>query len=367
MSIQTKSLYLGGKVIPFGSLRRENPADYEINARTVLTFCSEWLGGRERFEIRTSGSTGQPKEIVLSRLQMTQSATLTQQALDLREGMTALLCLDPALIAGKMMMVRCLVTGMNLVVTTPTANPLDFVPPELHIHFAAMVPLQAQTIISSGKYPDFRTINKVILGSGEVSRELTSSIQNMPTEFYATFGMTETVSHIALRKLNGAGRVEYFETLRGVEVTLDDRGCLVIHAKHLGSQSIVTNDLAKLLGPNRFIWLGRHDNIINTGGIKVIPEEVEKQIAMYFLANGINNKFFVASVPGNVLGQEVVVIVEGGLTEESEKKILNDLKQSLEKYKAPRQVLYSSRFQMTSMGKIKRKETLAAASPRPGQ
>lgn len=360
-----QTLWLNGKVFTFAALRKEDPKDFESGERAVVTFIKQWLDGQEQFEAKTSGATGEPKRIHLHRQQMISSAELTQDALQLRSGMTALLCLDPELIAGKMMMVRSMVTRMHLVAINPKANPLDLLPKDLHVDFAAMVPLQVSTVLASGKYPDFASIDKVIIGGGAVSSDLNAKIQSLTNSFYATFGMTETLSHVALQKLNGPGKSEYFEALKGVDFTVDDRGCLVIHAKHLSGEAVVTNDLVNLLSSSRFVWLGRWDNIINTGGIKLIPEVAEQHISKAFNSLGLSNRYFIASVPHDTLGEEAVLVIEGSVAQEAEESLLKELTSSLEKYKAPRRILYAPRFELTTMGKVKRKETFASASPRP--
>jgi O-succinylbenzoic acid--CoA ligase len=365
MNIADTSLTLNGQSIPFSRIKQTDPLDYDPHDRGIVSFLRQWLEGRSSFDAHTSGSTGEPKKILLSREQMSASATLTAQALQLKKGMTALLCLDPELIAGKMMMVRSLITGMNLIVTRPVANPLDHLPAGTAIDFAAMVPLQVITIIDSGKYPSFGNIGTVIIGGGAVSDALRSRLQNLATSFYATFGMTETMSHVALQKLNGPDQTDTFHALAGITFSVDTRGCLVINCPFAGPAQIVTNDIVDLIGPRVFKWRGRWDNVINSGGIKVMPEELEVLIQSHFDRHGITNKYFIAGIPHETLGQEIVVIVEGTLPPGKESLLLSDMKESLDKYKAPRHVYYADKFALTTMGKVRRSESLASASPRP--
>jgi O-succinylbenzoic acid--CoA ligase len=366
MSLDNKFLLLNGRRIAFNQLKAENPLDYDPQERVVISFFREWLAGRSHFEAQTSGSTGVPKKITLSREHMAASASLTQQALGLSEGMTAMLCLDSELIAGKMMMVRAIVTGMNLLIIKPVANPLDHIPKGVTVDFAAMVPLQVTTILESGRHPDFANIGTVIIGGGAVRGALRAKVKSLSTKFIATFGMTETLSHVALQSLNGPHRTEYFHALPGVQFTKDDRGCLVIQASYLGGNAVITNDIVDLISATQFKWLGRWDNVINSGGIKILPEEVERIASEFFSARSVSNKFFVAGIPHSSLGEEVVLVVEGTLEESDEAAILFDLKEALDKYKAPRRVLYAEKFALTSMGKIKRRESAETASPHPG-
>jgi O-succinylbenzoic acid--CoA ligase len=359
------TLTLNGKTLSFKRIKDEKLTDYDPRDRGIISFLQQWMDGQTKFEAQTSGSTGQPKKILLSREQMTASAILTARALQLSAGMTALLCLDPELIAGKMMMVRCMTSNMHLVVTRPVANPLDHLATGQMIDFAAMVPLQVTTIIDSGKYPTFGDIKMVIVGGGAVSEQLRSRIQSFPTSFYATFGMTETLSHVALQKLNGPDQSDTFHALPGIEFTTEDRGCLVINAPHLNTSPIITNDLVELVSPLEFHWRGRWDHVINSGGVKIMPEEIEKAMQPHLQRLGIINSYFIAGISQDALGEEAVLVMEGFLSLEMESRLLLELKESLDRYKAPRRILYSNKFSVTTMGKVKRSESLASASPRP--
>lgn len=324
------------------------------NKEKADLFCKEWLNGRQTFIVTTSGSTGTPKTIELRREQMIASAKKTIKALGLQQGMTALVCLDVDFIAGKMMLVRSLVAGMNMIVVEPKANPLEDLGAE-KIDFAAMVPYQLE---HEGRNID--SIQKIILGGAPVSTALQNNIQELKTECYATFGMTETISHIALQKLNGNDRQDFFEALDGVDIRLDERGCLVIEADYL-DDVIITNDVVDLLDHRRFRWLGRWDNVINTGGIKVIPEKIEKVAGEYLSSK----KFFVSAIEHPQLGQQVVLVIEGMLTSNEENELMHLLRGKLSRYEIPKQVLYSQRFATTPTQKVNRKLSLENALPRP--
>ena len=204
--IEGRTIVLGSTKYSFEDIKRQDPKSFPPFERSVVELCQKWLGGDEEFEVPTSGSTGLPKTIRFHRKQMEASAMLTAEALGLREGMTALLCLDPAFIAGKMMVIRCLVTGMNLVTVNPVANPLDHVPgSDIKVDFAAMVPLQVHTILESQRAADLDKVGTVIIGGGQVDDELRAKLSAFQTRFFSTFGMTETISHVALQKLNGEG------------------------------------------------------------------------------------------------------------------------------------------------------------------
>lgn len=367
MTIDSRTILLGTKKLTFGDLRQLDSKDFTPFERSVVEHCKEWMSDATGFEVTTSGSTGDPKKINFHRSQLEASARLTAEALGLKEGMTALLCLNPGFIAGKMMIIRCMVTGMNLIAVEPMANPLDHLPQEAPlIDFAAMVPLQVRTIINSNRAREFDQIRMVIIGGGQVDPELREKLQTLPTSFYSTFGMTETISHVALQKLNGVNQDSYMQALPGVTFSTDSRGCLVIHAPHAEQQSIVTNDMVELIDSGKFRWLGRWDNVINSGGIKIIPEVAEQAIAVILPAIGIDRRFFVHGVDHPSLGQEVGLVIEGSLDRDKEESVLTALKEQLPKYSSPRKILYAGNFVFTSTGKIRRKESFELASPRPG-
>ena len=329
------------------------------NKEKADLFCREWQEGKSTFTITTSGSTGTPKTIELRRDQMIASAKKTIKALDLREGMTSLICLDVNFIAGKMMIVRSLVAGMNMIVVEPIANPFSNLP-DAKIDFIALVPYQLSAILSSTLRGKLHDVGKVILGGAPIPFEASWDIEEYNTAIYETFGMTETLSHIALRQLNGHHAKDYFEVLDGIDITVDDRRCLVIKADYL-DETVVTNDVVELIGKKQFRWLGRWDNVINTGGVKVMPERIEKEVDMLML----DNRHFVAGVPHEQLGQQVVLVFEGMLTSDEEKKVMEQLKNKLSKYEIPKQVLYCSEFVSTSTQKVNRKESIKNALPRP--
>lgn len=326
------------------------------NKEKANLFCQEWLEGKPTFTITTSGSTGTPKAIELRREQMIASAKKTIQALDLREDMTSLVCLDVNFVAGKMMIVRSLVAGMKMIVVEPTANPLSNLD-HSKIDFAALVPYQLSTILASN---ESLNVDRIILGGAPISHELLSQIKKIDSPVYATFGMTETLSHIALQRLNGRHGQDYFEVLDGIDISVDDRRCLVIKADYL-DDIVVTNDVVELLNKKQFRWLGRWDNVINTGGVKVMPEKIEQEIDLLML----DNKYFVTSLPHEQLGQQVVLVFEGMLTADQERMVMEKIKERLSKYEVPKQVLYCTEFISTPTQKINRAASIKNALPRP--
>lgn len=319
---------------------------------SIYYFLKNWLDETDFILANTSGSTGKPKTIMLSKQSMMNSAKMTNQFFGLTDKSTALLCLPASYIAGKMMIVRALEGGFNLITVEPAANPFDNI--ETTIDFAAITPYQLFHSIESLKK---NHVAKIIVGGSPVTSKLENSCQEIPTELYETYGMTETCSHIALRRFNGNEKPDYFSILPGITIRTDERGCLVVRAPHLLEDEIITNDIVEMHAHTAFKWLGRADSVINTGGVKVHPEQIERK-----LQNGIPFNYFITSLPDEILENKVVLVIESkaydGQEENQLKEILDRL---LEKYENPKQILYQSPFIYSAGNKVLRKETLDQA------
>ena len=329
--------------------------------KDTLTFCREWLTGKNSFLLHTSGSTGKPKTITISRAQMQASARMTAGALGLEKNDNALVCLNTAYIAGKMMLVRGFEVGMTLTIITPQANPLAGFSDDTHFHFTALVPMQLKAILheTPEKLAILQKMKAIIVGGSPVDKTLENDLQVIQAPVYSTYGMTETVSHIALRRLNGAEASEDYKVLKGVDIGTDARGCLTIQGEVTGHQKMITNDIVTMVGARRFLWLGRFDNVINTGGVKVHPEKVEAIIEKLFLKMHLQRQFFVGGLPDAYLGESVTLIIEGKkLDENTENTLLASLSEELPPYTKPRSVYYLSEFCLTPTQKIARKANL---------
>src|SRR5260221_5760056 len=205
-----------------------------------------------------------------------------------------------------MMLVRSLIAGMNIVAVEPSSNPFETIRPDLRIDFAAIVPYQLQNILDSASGKN--TLNKlkaVLVGGAPVSTKVKALLHPLQCQVYTSYGMTETISHIALQALNGPAAKDYFEVLPGISIERDARGCLTIAADYLGKDKIITNDLVEILGQRQFLWLGRWDRVINTSGVKVIPEKIEKECEKTIEALGLLHRCFVAGLPDERLGTKV--------------------------------------------------------------
>lgn len=307
-------------------------------------FILEWLDGKDFITVKTSGSTGIPKKIKLLKNHVFNSANATVTYFDLRENTKALLCLPSEYIAGKMMLVRAMTAGWDLHTAAPEKNSLENI--ESNIDFAAMVPYQVFHSLA-----DLHKVKKLIVGGGAVSSELEQQIQTVITNVFATYGMTETISHIAVRPLNGKEKSAVFSALPKVSFSLNKRGCLQIHASEISEEIVITNDVVELLSPTSFKFLGRIDNVINTGGVKVHPEVVEEKLSLH-----LNQPFFIASEKDEALGERVILIIE------SEKQLkLEDYSkvfETLSAYEKPKNIYSLLPFIYTETGKIKRAEVL---------
>lgn len=313
----------------------------------VLSFLQEWFNDKSYVVACTSGSTGKPKEIQLSKEDMRDSARLTNEFLGICEESVLLLCLSVSYIAGKMMVVRALEAGADLIVGNISSRPLECVTCK-KIDLVAMIPMQVEDTL---KHPLEKAIlanmRHLLIGGAAVSPRLEQELKEIPTVSYATYGMTETVSHIALRRLNSD---TCYSALGEVSFSTDERECLVINAPHLKEKIFVTNDLVELLDTHSFRWLGRYDCVINSGGIKFSPEIIECKIATI-----IFQRYFISSQPDERLGERMVLVIEGERLAPPVLELLQQkLKTLLTDYELPKAILFLSHFHETSSGKVVR-------------
>jgi o-succinylbenzoate---CoA ligase len=305
--------------------------------KSVGDFILDWFDKKSYIELNTSGTTGNPKIIKIDKQAMLNSALATGDFFDLRPGDKALHCLSTKYIAGKMMFVRGFILGLDMDFVAPSSNPL--LHNETKYDFVSMVPLQAQNSLT-----ELKNVKKMIVGGAKMSKALEKSLSKLSTKGYETYGMTETITHIAAKKIGEKA----FSVLPNIKIYQDNRNCLVINAPKISEEIIVTNDLVELINENEFVFLGRIDNIINSGGIKLIPEQIEEK-----LSNKIHSRFFVAGIQDATLGEKLALIIEG------EKQPLDEtIFDGLDKYERPKEVFYVSKFIETQNGKIKRKEIL---------
>jgi O-succinylbenzoic acid--CoA ligase len=329
-----------------------NPFTEDWN-QGILLFLKDFLNESPQIELSTSGTTGQPKKSLILKEKMLFSAYATGRYFNLKPEDTALLSLSSSYIAAKMMVVRALALGLTLFIVKPSSNPLlDTNLPE-EIDFAPFVPLQ----ISSMIHNDFSLkklikISQIIIGGSNVNYLLTEEIKKLPNKFFETFGMTETLSHVAIRPVNDRqDTAGAFTALPGITFETDNRNCLVINAPELLDSKLITNDVVELTNPVSFFWKGRFDNMINSGGIKINPEVIEKQLEPF-----IKSDYFVGSVPDDQLGEKMVLIIEDLPNNLHLCKLFEQMNDVLPKYHIPREVYLLSTFHRNNSGKILRKE-----------
>lgn len=355
-SSQSETILLNGRRLSFEAIQSNA---IQINSEfefASVAFLREWLSGSTTFVQKTSGSTGTPKEIIITRDQMISSAKATETALGLLRGQTALICLDTRFIAGKMMCVRSMVTGMQMILQEPAANPFSTGAVERQIDFVALVPYQLEEILLSPSREVLNRLGTVIIGGAPLRAETAEELRSFNSRFFLTYGMTESMSHIALQPLNG-GLAGVFECLEGITVETDQRGCLVAKVPWL-KEKLVTNDIVEIISAKIFRWVGRYDNVINTGGFKANPEKIEFQIEKIFKSLNFYRRYFVAGIPDEKTGQRVALFIEGEEVPHLLEELQNRLKPFVQRFEIPKAVHFMDKFQYTSSNKLDRLATI---------
>nr|WP_199002455.1 AMP-binding protein [Flavobacterium sp. ASV13] len=309
----------------------------DVYERAIGEFFLDWFDDKDYIEMTTSGTTGLPKLVRLEKQAMIQSALATGDFFGLEPGDRALLCLPTQFIAGKMMLVRSLILGLDIDVVSPSTEPLLY--NNKQYDFVAMVPLQVQNSIEK-----LVNIKKLIIGGAKIDSGLEEKLLPLKTEIYETYGMTETITHIAAKRIGEKA----FSILPNVKIATDDRGCLVIHVSSISDEPIVTNDLVELINDNQFVFLGRIDNVINSGGVKLIPEQIEAK-----LIGKITNRFFVTGVPDSALGEKLILVIEG-----EKQEFAPDFFDVLGKFEKPKEIVFVPKFKENENGKLLRKPSL---------
>ena len=322
---------------------------------TLEEFLSEWNNGSDRVLVHTSGSTGKPKPMMVEKKRMLNSARITCDFLGLKPGDSALLCMSLDYIAGKMVVVRSIERHLHLISVCPSGHPLKDVNEE--ITFAAMVPMQVyNTLQVPEERARFCRIRHLIIGGGAIDEALEQKLKALPGDIaiWSTYGMTETLSHIALRRINGAEASEWYQPFDSVRISQTDEGCLVIDAPQVCAEPLVTNDIVEIesyiynkVEKLRFRIKGRKDNVICSGGIKIQIEEVEALLKPY-----LEKPFMIAKKKDGKFGEIAVLLTEDEEIEKVEatvRRLLSD-----HKYWIPREFLHVDHLPLTETGKPKR-------------
>lgn len=312
----------------------------------IGNFLLDWFNDNyEQMKLRTSGSTGSVKEMFVHREKMVNSALATQRRFKLHAKTKALCCIPSNYVAGRMMLIRALVLGWHLDLVEPKAKALAGL--KKKYDFAALTPHQL-----SHSLENIHLIKKVIVGGAPISKSLLSKIQDIPTKVFETYGMTETVTHIATRRLNSSTKTKLkpLKALKDVSFTVNDKNCLVITAPKITDEPVETRDVVELVDDVRFYWKGRLDNVINSGGVKIYPEQVEKKLQLT-----IDKPFFIAGIPDEDLGEKVVMFLES-INDNDRAKYLSQFKSNefLEKFEVPKEIILVDEFKKTRTNKVHR-------------
>jgi len=318
--------------------------EFEIK---IKNFLEEWFSDSDTVKVQTSGSTGVPKIFDIEKKKMINSAEMTCNFLELKEGDTALICLPVEYISGKMMVVRSLIRKLKLIIVDPSTKPVEHLNDE--IDFCAMTPLQVENSLDK-----LHLIKNLIIGGAAVSESLKKKISqslqfsNSQTQIFETYGMSETLSHIGLKQV-APNAEDYFTVFENVEISKDERGCLKIFAPNVNAEVLQTNDLVEIKDENKFRFLGRIDNVINSGGAKIFPEQLEALVK-----KEIPNEVVFLGIDDESLGQKLIVIIEGVKSENLVRKI-SDIPFDKNFYK-PKEIIFVEKIPRTPNGKVNRIE-----------
>ncbi|UUV20681.1 AMP-binding protein [Paenimyroides aestuarii] len=312
--------------------------DGEAHEKDLGRLILEWFDDNTYISLTTSGTTGTPKRIELSKQAMEASALATGEFFKLQPKDTALLCLPTCYIAGKMMFIRAVLLGLELDFVSPTKEPLKNT--NKVYDFVAMVPLQVHHSITQ-----IEQCKTLIVGGARLSDQTKDLLMDMMVNVYETYGMTETITHIAAKRIDE----KYFTVLPHANISQDHRGCLVIEAPLIADYLIVTNDLVEMPNEIQFEWKGRYDNLVNSGGVKLIPEVIEQKLAEY-----IPYRFYVMGKSDKELGEKLVLVIE-----HKPYTLVPEAFDSLEKYEKPRETIFIEKFKETPNGKVLRKESIS--------
>ncbi|WP_312397576.1 AMP-binding protein [Chryseobacterium sp.] len=315
--------------------------------KKIDQFLEEWFSTSETVKVQTSGSTGIPKIFNIEKNKMVNSAEMTCNFLGLKEGDSALICLPVEYISGKMMVVRSILRRLKLIVVDPSLRPLEDI--EEKIDFCAMTPLQVENSLEK-----LDLVKNLIIGGAAVSEDLkkkisqTLKLSNTQTQIFETYGMSETLSHIGLKQIFPQAE-DYFTVFENVEISKDERGCLRIFAPNLNDEVLQTNDLVEITNDKEFKFLGRIDNVINSGGAKIFPEQLETLVK-----KEIPNEVVFLGVDDESLGQKLIAVIEG-----SESELINEKLSTIEyqqKFHKPKEIIFMEKIPRTPNGKVNRYE-----------
>lgn len=345
MNLFPKNIRLNGEKVSVDELFKKSTQNTK-QEKDLAVFLKEWYAPRNFIEVKSSGSTGPAKTIRLKKEFVALSAQRTLTFFQLQKGDRALHCLPAQYIAAKLMIVRALLGKLDLIVVEPTTDFL-FLKKE-KFRFSAMVPNQISKILLAGSSHGelLQNIDQVLIGGSAIPYSLEKDLMRVPSACYSSYGMTETATHIALRKINGACADGWYHCLENISVTLSAKGCLQIFMPGVAQQPLQTTDLAEIKNEKTFRVLGRIDNMIISGGIKFSAEQLEKKLGPF-----ISEPFLISFLPHESLGQQLVLVVEGAEKKEAIEKLQEICLLHLDKFEQPRKIIFVDQVPITANGK----------------
>ena len=339
--------FIEGKQYPYNELIEwihSMSEDQYIN--TIKSVYKKWLDNNNYISIFTSGSTGKPKEIKLEKSRIYASAKISLAYFKLKKGNKVLLVLPAQKVGGLMLIIRSIIGQLDLCYKKPSLNPFKS---ELtcDFEFCSLTPAQlAAAWESKNSRRETRKINRILLGGSGIPKGLENEIEKEENVYFHSYGMTETISHVAIRILNGDKKTGYFKALEGVTFESNEDNQLIINAPKILSNPLLTNDVAELIDAKKMIFKGRVDNVVNSGGIKLIVEEIENRLSGIF-----SNEFYLCGIPDEILGEKLVLVIKGSLKKD-ESNVLDNKFDFLQKYEVPKVVYLVQDFNYTKNGKL---------------
>ena len=340
MNLKPDHIILKGQRTALDSLlQRQIP--HSPREKDLCQFLSEWYSEDDFISVNTSGSTGIPKQIKLKKDFVAASARRTIDYFKLKEKSRVLHSLPIKYIAGKLMLVRALMGNLDLTLIDPASDFKEL--GKETFEFAAMVPNQVSKFLDSGN----PKIKHLLIGGDAIPSSLEYKLQQTSTACYSSYGMTETATHIAIRKLNGNNADTHYRCLTGIKISLSENNCLQITMPGLENTPLITTDIAEIKDETSFAILGRADNIIISGGIKYSPEAIEKK-----LSEKITVPYMISSEPNEKLGKQLIIILETEANEEYEKQLENIFENTLLRFERPRRISFTNKLPCTANGKL---------------
>lgn len=331
-----------------------------VNEERAKQLVGQWLDGAATFTLHTSGSTGAPKPISIRRTQLLASAQATARAFTLPKGSRVLVCLHTGYVAGFMQIIRALVNEWQIWVMEPSVNPLKELPETFACDFCSLVPMQLQALLHDpSTQPRVQTLGKILLGGAPLSVSQERVFRELAIPVFQGYGMTETVSHIALRQISpSASFSTLYTAVPEIALGVDERGCLSVRGQVTQGEVVQTNDLVRLIDDRRFEWLGRVDHVVNSGGIKLHLAQIDRVIEEFMDDQQLHRRFFSWHEPDERLGQRLVLVIEGDpLSITIEEELLSRVEHVLNVYAKPRGMYYIATFVETPTQKIDRVKT----------